>query len=79
MKTTLVRTDGELDGPARSLALVMIGALILAGVLVTVLARFAAMPAVSANSAPLARSERLGVDKKEAPEWSRLPNPAYAR
>jgi hypothetical protein len=65
------------------LRLIVICALVLAGVLLVVLARLATLPAVSPSStpgpAPLSRSQNPGPDESETQDWAGRPDPGYQR
>lgn len=63
--------------------LIVVGALVMAGVLIVVLARLVALPAgpssVAPGPAPLSHSRKPPVETSETEEWSGRPGPAYAR
>jgi hypothetical protein len=61
---------------------IVIGALIFAGVLIVVLARLVALPALdpglAPGPAPLSHSQKQGADESESYEWAERPE-KYAR
>lgn len=73
---------GDTMGPWL-LALIVLGALAMAGVLIVVLARLVALPVATLDStpgpAPLSRSRHPSVEESETHGWSGQPDPAYTR